>query len=352
VLDISVSSPSLQQSNLVAAREDFFAARYSSCIEACSAAIENESENSKEALILRARALLRMSKPSDVIASISRELSAFTDSNGKLEAQIQLATAHALVGDFASASSYIADLVSQVEATTPSTLRSEIAYTSAFVAWARGDLIEAEKLLVEKAGESSWSRARRVILKSWIASKRQNFEEHTRLLLEGCNTLQTTGPLDVGSLAPAVRAVCNMAREIPRAGLQAEAQALYDSIPWTDELGADNFMSCRALGWGLSLEGESRYFESLRLLHKATSLAPSQAWKVWALLDRAARKRYAGELGASSADLFEAVQICDQVDWANTIDEERLGLLYAAELCAAVDLIVASIGDNRVPHTP
>jgi DNA-binding CsgD family transcriptional regulator len=92
----------------------------------------------------------------------------------------------------------------------------------------------------------------------------------------------------------------------------------------------------------MALHGTDNYFESVRLLHRASSLAPTQAWQVWALLDRAAMKRYGGELASSSADLYEALDLIAKVRWGETSDDERTGLLYAAEVFAPVDLGEAS----------
>jgi DNA-binding CsgD family transcriptional regulator len=133
-----------------------------------------------------------------------------------------------------------------------------------------------------------------------------------------------------------------MAREIYIPGLLRNASQLYSSVKWTDDLSVDQFNAARYLGWAMALQGTDNYFESVRLLHRASSLAPTQAWQVWALLDRAAMKRYGGELASSSADLYEALDLIAKVRWGETSDDERTGLLYAAEVFAPVDLGEAS----------
>jgi len=285
---------------------------------------------------------MALGRHQDIIATLTTELPAFEYLYVKLEGEALLARAHAAQNDFASAEAILSQFGSEEALAAPAATRAELRYAEALVAWMKGDLAKAEAGLARGEDVSPFVRGRSVILESWIASKRERYQDHTRLMLEGAQIIQSGDEVDVGLLAGATRAICNMAREIHAPGLLRSATELYERIDWSEDLSVDQFISARNLGWAMALQGTARYFDSLRLLHRASALAPTQAWQVWALLDRAAMKRYGGELASSSADLYEALDLVHKVRWAETSDDERTGLLYAAELLASIDLGEAS----------
>jgi DNA-binding CsgD family transcriptional regulator/tetratricopeptide (TPR) repeat protein len=294
-------------------------------------------------LVLEARALIRLNRPADAVAVLVADMAEFTDPLLRIEAEVRLALAYATMNDFASAGSYLASLQTPQAEAASLEWRAEMASTEALIAWMRGDLAAADEALTRaRLDPSQLARGRNLITEAWLEARRGNYANHARLLVEGAERLQTADVLDVGVLGPAVRAISNMAREISVPGLLRSASELHSSLTWTDDLAVDEFNSARTLGWALALQGSERYFESLRLLHRASAIAPTPGWRVWSLLDRAAMKRYAGELASSSADLYEALDLAKNVSWGETSDEERTGLLYAAELTAAVDTGEAS----------
>jgi DNA-binding CsgD family transcriptional regulator/tetratricopeptide (TPR) repeat protein len=294
------------------------------------------------ALVLKARALTRIGRPAEAIAALAAELSEFADPLTRLEGDAQLALAEASLNDFPSAEATLAGLNSETLGRAPLVIRSELEYIEALVAWMKGDLTHAEAVLRRSQDQSPLAAGKRVMLHSWVAAKREHYADQVRLMLDGVEIVRRAETPDVGLLAGAARIVCNMAREISRPGLTRSASELYESIAWTEDLAVEHFNAARTLGWALALQGNDNYLESLRLLHRATALSPTPAWKVWGLLDRAAMKRYAGERSSSSADLYEALELIKDVRWGETLDEERTGLLYAAELFAPVDLSEAS----------
>jgi DNA-binding CsgD family transcriptional regulator/tetratricopeptide (TPR) repeat protein len=324
------------------ARRQFSDGRYSACLTTSEALSQVEGPPREAALVLRARVLARIGRPAEAIAVLTAELADFSDPLNRLEGDAQLALAQAGLNDFASADATLAGLDHDTLLRAPVALRSEVEYSAALVAWMKGDLTRAEMILRQAEDQSPLAAGKRVMLNSWIASKREHYAEQARLMLDGVEIVQRAETQEVGLLAVAARVVCGMAREVSQPGLTRSARELYDSIAWTEDLAVENFNAARTLGWALALQGTDNYIDSLRLLHRATALSPTPAWKVWGLLDRAAMKRYAGEHSSSSADLYEALELIKVVRWAETLDEERTGLLYAAELLAAVDLGEAS----------
>lgn len=339
---VNSAAPELALSpELSTAWQDFYAARYLACIEACDQLAE-AGANRDQAIALRTRALVRVGKAPEAISAAVTHIAEFKDPSSRLETEAQLAIAYATLNDFASAEASVMAYVDAGAPVSPQAL-DDLIYAQALIAWMKGDLAKAEAALSRTASDSPLVRGRRLMLESWIAQRRENYEEHVRLMLEGAEIVQSADVVDVGLLAGAIRAICTMAREIYIPHLVREAKKLYDSLNWAGETQVEQFNAARTLGWAMALQGPERYFESLRLLHQASSLAPSPAWKVWSLLDRSAMKRYAGELASSSADLYEAIDLTAGVNWGDTANDERTGLLYAAEILATIDAAQAAL---------
>jgi DNA-binding CsgD family transcriptional regulator/tetratricopeptide (TPR) repeat protein len=325
------------------AQQDFNAARYSTCLEVTDRLIEAGLDRD-QAIALRIKALLRVGKPAEAISAAVGAITEIEDPASRIEAEAQLAVAYASLNDFASAEATFAGIE---EGTASTRALDELTYARALIAWMQGDLARAESLLTQTASNAPLVRGRRKILESWIAQRREKYEDHANLMLEGAEMVQSSDVVDIGLLAGAVRAVCTMAREIYVPHLIQRAKTLYDCMDWSGEVKVEQFNASRTLGWAMALQGPDRYFESLRLLHQASSLAPSPAWKVWSLLDRSAMKRYAGELASSSADLYEALDLVSSVNWGETVNDERTGLLYAAEILATIDAAQAAVMLSR-----
>jgi DNA-binding CsgD family transcriptional regulator len=325
--------------SLTPAVSDYLAGRYSACLDACGAiAVEGNPERD-EALLLSARTLLRQQRPKDAIRLLTVELQTFGKRETKLEAEALLGLAHATIHDFKSAEVYAESLQAPGSDGLPDSLRSELLHAEALIAWMRGDLVEAEAALARSSFDRSpKALGRNAVAESWIAAKRGAYEQQVRLLLQGIELLRGDAPLDAGMLGAACRALCALARDVSIPGLHATALAVYNEVPWTPDLAIDQYMSARTLGWALALQGPQRYFEALRLLHKASSIAPSAPWLVFALSDRAALKRSAGEGASSNADIYEALDLAKTIDWNAVPDEGRMALLNLAALFAEIDV--------------
>jgi DNA-binding CsgD family transcriptional regulator len=335
------AAPKLAHSpDLSTAWQDFYAARYSACIEACGQLVSAGTDQA-QALTLRARALTRLERPSEAISGLVGEIAGIADASARLEAESVLAIAYATANDFASAEAALSGHIDAEDSVSPQA-SAELTYAQSLIAWMKGDLAKAAAILSRTESESTLVRGRRIMLESWIAHRHEKYDDHARFMLEGAEIVKNADVVDVGLLAGAVRAICTMAREVYIPNLVRQAKELYDSIDWAGEISVEHFNAARTLGWAMALQGPDRYFESLRLLHQASSIAPTPAWKVWSLLDRAAMKRYAGELASSSADLYEALELTKTVSWGETANDERTGLLYAAEILATVDAASAA----------
>ncbi len=87
-------------------------------------------------------------------------------------------------------------------------------------------------------------------------------------------------------------------------------------------------------GWQFALDGDAA--EASQLLRRSAQLAPSMAWKMWALAQQAALANEFGERHHASGLLTEALEMLPKVPWHETVGEERVALLLLAEVAAAV----------------
>ena len=282
MLPSTVGQPSLTP-DLSLARQQYYAGRYNVCLDHARQLFEAGGPDREQALVLWSRCLLRLRRPAEAVAALVAELAGFDSPLARLEGEAILARAHASLNDFAMADAVIAQFDTPEAQEAPSSTQAELLYAEALVAWMKGDLEKSEAALRRTENTSPYIQGRRVMMESWIASKRERYDDHARLMLDGAEIMRTGDLIDVGMLATAARVVCSVAREIYVPSLVLNAKELYDSIDWTAEVPVEHFNAARTLGWALALQGTDHYFESLRLLHRASSLAPTPAWQVWSL---------------------------------------------------------------------
>jgi hypothetical protein len=107
------------------------------------------------------------------------------------------------------------------------------------------------------------------------------------------------------------------------------------SLDWTPpETAAWGYDIYRALGWNEALSGN--HAQALCDMRESHSLAPTIAWRIESMLDWAYLFHQTDQGLAARERIDEALLLFKHVDWAAS-DEERLVLLWAAEICAQVD---------------
>ena len=287
-------------------------------------------------LALQARALLRMARPGEAIALL-HDCTVDGEAQDVLVSTV-LARAFAQARDEVSARA-IVDRLQHANITQPQA-RVEIARCSAVVAWMSGDTDRAERDLEDAFIDATpLGRATDYQLRSWIAARRENYVEQARLLTLASRQLLDEPLTDVGLLADITRTLATLNRDLSLADVAPTVERLVAEVPWTDDLAIAHFNALRDLGWHHALQG--RFLPALRLLHEAERIAPSQAWSILALLDRARLASWAGEPASATASLYHALDLEPAVQWDRTGDEERSTLLVAADMCAEVDALRA-----------
>jgi DNA-binding CsgD family transcriptional regulator len=290
------------------------------------------------ALVLRGRALLRLGRPREAIELLHEVQDSTHSTADGTAAQIVRAIAFARTRDHGSAQAIVEELHRQKGLDVPA--RAEVARCATMIAWMRGDTADAEREVIGASLDPApAARASYYQLRSWIAARREQYSEQARSLVLAAEVLLKAPGDDVGLLADIARTLATLNRDLPIPEVAPIVEQLVSTIPWTADLAVAHFHALRDLGWHHAPHG--RYLPALRLAHEAERIAPTAAWRVLALLDRAQLARWASEPASSSASLFAALSLEPTIAWDRTDDEERTALLIAAEVCADVDALRA-----------
>ncbi len=212
----------------------------------------------------------------------------------------------------------------------------EIAFARMLISWVEGDADGMSAALrgVEDS-EAPEIHGRWLYSLSWVAALRGEYTEQLRLL-EQATAHMTSAPEahDVYLLVNATRALVHLVREIYAGETFDFAVGVVESMPWTEDLDAERFLTFRGLAWAYALRGLHQ--KAFQYAYFARDIAPSAMWVATSYADQAYLARMAGEEKSADALLDHAVACAKETDWT-THGEERVALLNLAELCADRD---------------
>jgi DNA-binding CsgD family transcriptional regulator/tetratricopeptide (TPR) repeat protein len=246
-----------------------------------------------------------------------------------------LAIAHTRLGEYHAADEYFERASELAARLNNGELRAEIAYRRGRRYMLAGDIAKAREFLAPAEKGSPARRLDALHLESAILYNEGRHNEQAHVLQRLLEQIDPADPRMNLSAAYATHTLATIAREIdvPEAIPPVERQLR--ACIWPADLNVQRFQSLKALGWAYALRGD--YFNAFRYLKQSAAVAPSQAWFVMALLDRAYLARCLGESRWSRQELFEADEAAASVDWRATRNEERVGLLLLAEMFAPID---------------
>lgn len=259
----------------------------------------------------------------------------FDEPSREAQRLLLLAIAHTRLAEYHAADEYF-DRANELAARLNDVeLSAEIAYRRGRRYMLAGDTATARDFLAPAAKGSLPRRLDALHLESAILYNEGRHKEQAQVLQRLLEQIDPANPQMNMSAAYATHTLATMAREIdvPEA-ISAVERHLRGCI-WPADLNVQRFQSLKALGWAYALRGD--YFNAFRYLKQSAAVAPSQAWFVMALLDRAYLARCLGEARWSRQELFEADEAAASVDWRATRNEERVGLLLLAEMFAPID---------------
>ncbi len=145
----------------------------------------------------------------------------------------------------------------------------------------------------------------------------------------------TEEPVDLATLAVTCHSFARVAFETADGEAVAEARRAYARLNWTADVEVDRFQTLRVFGWDSFMRGEPG--QAQWAFKDARAMAPSQAWRVMAHLDRAFVARIARNEAWAVEELAEADRLACDVRWESTQGEERLALVTLAVLHTATN---------------
>jgi DNA-binding CsgD family transcriptional regulator len=319
------------------AQERYRTANLSDAARILDEAMDGQAKIPDEAIILRSRLYLR-EKPSLAVAFLTDVLPRLHVETSQAEALLVLGAAYARVSDFRDAKSKfdLADRKLTGDSSPVEQVRAELAYQRAAALWMQRKIAEAERELapaLDARLRGSYIEA--LTLRGALYAAREKYESQAGVLLEALRSVTSVEPVNVYHWAHVTAQLSYLSRELPNQSIRNVAFEQVDRVPWTADLGAMEFNALKAVGWRRALEGD--YINAFRYLKRASSRAPTAAWRVMASCDRAYLAASLGEPRWAEQERDDAANLAEQVEWRAINSEERIALLLLAELYAPHD---------------
>lgn len=176
--------------------------------------------------------------------------------------------------------------------------------------------------------------------RSWMHAGVEDYRAQLRDLLAAFRVFEREGyRCDLTSVGISLHAMLRLAFEIGDVEALSAGEAAYEAIEWTPDIQEYRFLCVRALAWDAYLRGESA--RAQWLFKDSKEIAPTNAWKVMAHVDRAYVARMNNNEAWATEELYQAHALAGRVTWSATNGEERVALVTMAILFAPIDMVQA-----------
>jgi DNA-binding CsgD family transcriptional regulator/tetratricopeptide (TPR) repeat protein len=300
-----------------------------------------------ESVLLRARALYRMLRYTDVIAVLAPVVTTFASSDATATARMLLGTALARAGDVDEGLRGLTDAAADAEASgVHRAIQAELAHARALAYWLRGEYHQALRFAAAaERADADVISVRAAQLRGFVAVSQRKFPEALRLFRSALARYRLCHERDESLLDQTVLQVASLELTLRSAGEPGTHRAFEARRirPWEPLLPGSCSTACLQRmavdGWLHALDGDS--VAALALMRQADDLAPTAAWRVWALAQRAGLALAFGEANSAQDLAAQAQALVRDVDWEATEGEERVGLLLLAEVLASLSPALA-----------
>jgi DNA-binding CsgD family transcriptional regulator len=282
--------------------------------------------------ILRVKVLMRKARYHEALDAIACVAKATPDEQGLLLAL--RSSCHSFRGELALARGALADVR---EREYEAAVQFELAYARMLIAWVEGSPDDMHSALegLDDICSPPELYGRWLYARSWVAAMRGEYLEQLRLLERAVAYIaEKPEAYDVALLASAVRSLVHLVREIYASDTFAFTVRMVESLPWTDDLETERFLTFRGLAWAYALRG--LHEKAFQYIYFARDIAPSAMWVTACYADQAYLARMAGENRSADALLDHAIACAKETDWRSE-REERVALLNLAELVSDRD---------------
>lgn len=324
-----------EQQHLEEARELLRIGRYDAaraCLVSCE---EWESPLAERAIVVRAELELRHD-PIDALETLASLSDLFVSDEGRFDYYVISAKAYANSRNLASATQML-DSAAELTQGIDSRIAT-LAHHRARVRYLQGTFDANDPdLALALSHPNPGARMLTLLVRGWVQAELGDYRAQIADLRQAIILArENLAECDYYSLGRALHSLLRIAAEIGDDEAADEAEELYYAIEWTPDLADAQFLCVRALAWDAFLRGDSA--RAQWLLKDSSSLAPSDAWKVTAHVDRAYVARINGNEAWAADELAQAQEIALGVVWGETVDEERQALVTLAALLAPSDM--------------
>ena len=322
-------------------------AEFTECVRLLSNVGFSDPPEREDALLLRVRCMLRIDVSG--IADALSGVRSWSSPSRRWLAQSLLGVAFVRTERAHKGMALLRGVVDSPDA--PSLVRGEAAYQLALALWSEKRYSESSRILqvaFEHADPYNQVLARE--LDAWLYAPLEQYRDVATRLIQTFYYLK--------SLPTRYRIVeANILHSISIFAMEMDLPGMYQElcradIAWTADLAAKHFAFVHQLAWCAALQGD--FHGALRQLRLACDIAPTKPWKIMALVDRyLVAENVDGFSGIFAAEERDHIcRLVDEVDWETLNGEERVALLYAAELLAQGDAAQASACLDRYERLP
>jgi DNA-binding CsgD family transcriptional regulator/tetratricopeptide (TPR) repeat protein len=301
-----------------------------------------------EARLLRARSLYRLRRYQETIALLEPVLTAFAAGDESCTARMLFGSSIARSGDVDRGLAILDAAAADAEARgVHRAIRAEIAHARALAHWNRREHEETERLalLAEAAGADIIS-VRATQLRGFVALTQQRFAEALALFNVTLDAYWRCRQRDADLAEMTVYQIAALelmlrSRSVQGTHAVADRRRVRDRWDATPETASVTRLQTLVFdAWSFAHDGDRD--TAFRKMRRAEEMASATAWRVWVLGGRASMAAAFGEAGSAREHAALGFELSAGVDWGATTGEERVGLLFLAEILSVTDPAAAS----------
>ncbi len=324
---------------LTSAREAFLRGDFVKCVTELQGRTFADVRLGAEALLVLSRGLLRLQRPAEVVELLGPDLAKFSSVDDSCTARMLHGYAVALSQGADHGLELLADADEAANLRRADrSIKAEIAYYRGVAHWLKHEYNDASRCatMAERAKLDVIS-VRAIELRAFIAIANAQFPKALRLFYLAQQAYAQCRGRDLGLATQIICQIAALEMNLRSAkilgthtmphGRTIPGTSFGPAIPTSTRV---QLLSLDA--WLYAHDGNR--FKAFRKAYDALSIAPTPAWRVWALTWGAGLFQAFGELGSAHIFAEDASKLAESVDWNATGNEERIALLYLAEILA------------------
>ncbi|MEA2687510.1 MAG: hypothetical protein QOD51_117, partial [Candidatus Eremiobacteraeota bacterium] len=334
-LDLSVS--------VAVARAAWLRADFAACIAALEVfeLRKGDTVNRAEGVLLYGRALLRSQHPLEAKRFLGPALGTFCTEDAECTARMLYAVAVTRCDSPDDGLALLRDTTERAERlAVHRAVRLEIVYYRALAHWAKRDLAAAAGFArTVEAAQLDVLSVRATQLLGFVAIAEQRYAGALATFRRALGAYRSCRERDTDLVEQILVQIATLEAQLRSASVPGSHRN-----PSSRRVPGDVFRALTSLGrsqiawldaWQHANDGDLR--SALRCMREAESVAPSPAWKIFALAGWASISAAFGEVENAREHALHAASMANGVDWQATRGEERFALILLAEALAALE---------------